>query len=370
LRVWPVLGIITIQAILLAAHWFIYHTALVFWFPLAPGFAYALRAAVVPLALSFVAAALLGSQFSNIFVRAFYLAASIWLGLVNYFFLAACLCWPIDLALRAAAGHSSLRPVIATTLFGAAILTTIYGLFNALWIRTRRVTVSLPDLPPSWRGRRAVAVSDMHLGNINSVGFARRIVTRIANLNPDIVFIPGDLFDGSGAHPEKQIQPLRELKPPLGVYYATGNHEEFGNPAHYTDPIARAGIRVLNNEKAMVDGVAVLGIPYSDSTFPIRVKATLDRLLSEPGPPAILLLHTPTRLPIVEQAGVKLQLSGHTHGGQFFPSTWLTRRIFGKFTFGLHRFGALTVYTSCGAGTWGPPMRVGTSPELVLITFE
>jgi hypothetical protein len=78
----------------------------------------------------------------------------------------------------------------------------------------------------------------------------------------------------------------------------------------------------------------------------------------------------PSRLPIVERAGVSLQLSGHTHGGQFAPFNWFTRRVFGKFTHGMNRFGALQVYTSTGAGTWGPPMRVGTHPEIVLLTFE
>jgi hypothetical protein len=99
------------------------------------------------------------------------------------------------------------------------------------------------------------------------------------------------------------------------------------------------------------------------------MKATLDALRIDKGQPSILLNHAPIRLPIVEQAGVSLQLSGHTHGGQLFPYTWFTRRIFGEFTHGLHKFGALQVFTSYGAGTWGPPMRVGTSPEILLITF-
>jgi hypothetical protein len=88
------------------------------------------------------------------------------------------------------------------------------------------------------------------------------------------------------------------------------------------------------------------------------------------GEASILLSHVPSRLPIAEQAGVSLQLSGHTHGGQVFPFTWFTRRAFGKFTYGLQQFGALQVYTSSGAGTWGPPMRVGTHPEIVLLRFE
>jgi uncharacterized protein len=101
----------------------------------------------------------------------------------------------------------------------------------------------------------------------------------------------------------------------------------------------------------------------------MRVRATLEELRPGPDAASILLNHAPVRLPIVEQAGISLQLSGHTHGGQIFPYTWLTRRIFGRFTYGLHCFGALQVYTSTGIGTWGPPMRVGSAPEIVVLEF-
>jgi predicted MPP superfamily phosphohydrolase len=369
LKAWPILGVLFIQAILLAAHWFIYRTWIDFWFPLGPAAAAALRLAVLPLALSFLAAALVGFRFSNLAIRIFYWLASMWLGVLNYLFLAACLCWPVDFVLRVS-GAGFHRPLIAGVLFGLAAVTAVYGFLNAQWIRLRRVVVRLPGLPEAWRGRSAVLLSDLHLGNLNGVGFSRRLVEKVQALHPDIVFMPGDFFDGSGADPEMLAAPFRDLKVPLGMFYVTGNHEEFGDASHYTQAIAGAGIRVLANEKAVVEGLAILGIPYSDSTYPIRVKATLDALRAEAGQPSILLLHAPTRLPIVEQAGVSLQLSGHTHKGQFFPFSWLTRRIFGKFTHGLERFGALQVYTSSGVGTWGPPMRVGTSPEIVEITFE
>jgi predicted MPP superfamily phosphohydrolase len=117
------------------------------------------------------------------------------------------------------------------------------------------------------------------------------------------------------------------------------------------------------------DGLHILGIPYRDSNYPIRMRAALAGMQVPQGEASILLSHVPNRLPIVEQAGVSLQISGHTHGGQIFPFTWVVRRAFGKYTYGLQRFGELQVYTSYGAGTWGPPMRVGTHPEMVLLTF-
>ena len=119
-----------------------------------------------------------------------------------------------------------------------------------------------------------------------------------------------------------------------------------------------------------VDGLHIVGVPYGDSTTRFGCAPRSTACASVPAEPSILLNHIPSRLPIVERAGVSLQLSGHTHGGQIFPFNWFTRRVFGKFTYGLQRFGALQVYTSSGAGTWGPPMRVGTAPEIVLLEFE
>jgi predicted MPP superfamily phosphohydrolase len=160
------------------------------------------------------------------------------------------------------------------------------------------------------------------------------------------------------------------LSPPFGIYFATGNHDEFGDTRSFLAALKGAGIRVLNSEKVLVDGLQIVGAPYHDTTLPIRLRASLESLHIDRSSASILINHVPNRLPIVEEAGISLQLSGHTHGGQFIPFTWLTHRIFGPFTYGLHRFGALQVYTSYGAGTWGPPMRVGTSPEVVLLTFE
>ena len=132
--------------------------------------------------------------------------------------------------------------------------------------------------------------------------------------------------------------------------------------------LRNAGIQVLHNQRVNVDGLDVIGVSYRDAAYPMHLRTFLDGLALN-GTASILLNHVPNRLPIVEQAGVSLQLSGHTHGGQIVPFTWLTRRAFGKYTYGLQQFGRLQVLTSSGAGTWGPPMRVGSAAEVVLITF-
>jgi hypothetical protein len=114
----------------------------------------------------------------------------------------------------------------------------------------------------------------------------------------------------------------------------------------------------------------IVGAHFRESTNDERLRTVLRGAALDRDRASILLTHAPDRLKIAEEEGISLQLSGHTHGGQFFPFTWITSRLYGKFVYGLQRLGNLLVYTSYGAGTWGPPLRVGTTPEIVLIQFE
>ena len=374
MKLWAVSAIAFLQVFLFSAHWFLYHTLVAFWpwlVPLTPAGEAYLRGALFVLSASFVVAALLGFRFSNGLVALIYTIASAWLGILNFLFWAACLCWPVSLAARAMAPQASptARPVIGAVLFGAAVLASLYGFINARIIRERRVAIDLPNLPACWKGRTALLVTDLHLGYINRAGFARRIATIASRLDPSIIFLAGDLYDGSKADPARIAAPLFELHPPHGIYFCGGNHEDFGDAEAYASAMERGGIHVLHNQRADVDGLQVIGVSYADSTLPAHIRSFLQSLHLANGPASILLNHVPHRLPIVEQEGVSLQLSGHTHGGQIFPFTAIVRWVYGKFSYGLQRFGSLQVFTSSGAGTWGPPMRVGTHPEVVLITF-
>jgi predicted MPP superfamily phosphohydrolase len=373
LKVWPVFGIAAMQLLLCLFHWFLYHTWIAFWGAPASGADLALRAALTVLAFSFVAAALLSFRSAGAIATLLYRVAAVWLGFLNYLFWAACASWIAWYAVAASlpvAQAVQLRPWICFVLSLAGVAISAWGLLNARWIRTRRISIPLAGLPEQWRGRKAALVSDVHLGHVHGAAFSRRIVRLIASTKPDIVLIPGDLFDGGVVDAAAMLAPFRELKPPHGIYFSSGNHDEFGDMKMYTQELESAGIRVLANEAALVDGITILGIPYAALMYPLRMRAALQLLQPQMEKVAILLSHVPTRLPLAEEAGVALQLSGHTHAGQFAPFTWLTRAVFGVYTHGLSQYGALTVYTSTGAGTWGPPMRVGSQPEIVEITFE
>ncbi len=374
MRIWRYAGIfLLIQLILFLAHWFVYHTWVAFWPHLCRAARLGLGAAMLVLAFTFVPASLLSFRFCNSAVASFYKFAAVWLGFLNYFFLAACLSWPAWYLVRAFASWAeadAARPWIAGVFFALAAVTGLYGLLNACRIRVRRIAVNLRNLPESWRGRKAIVLSDLHLGQVNGFRFCRRLTVLAARFNPDLVFLPGDLFDGVKAGFDRLIAPFRNLAPPFGIYFSTGNHEGFGDTKAMIEAIRRAGIRVLANECITVDGLQIAGIPDKDSGDPVRMQTSLDELRLDRAQTSILLHHAPVRLRMVEAACVSLQISGHTHGGQFFPFTWITRRVFGSFTYGMNEFGALKVCTSSGAGTWGPPMRVGSQPEVVLITFQ
>jgi predicted MPP superfamily phosphohydrolase len=364
-----VVTIVIIQAILSLAHWFVAQTWTVFRAQPDPSAITKLQITLFALSISFVAASLLAHRYSNWLVRLFYKLAAAWLGIFNFLFLAAGLCWLVYIGGRFFGIHVD-RPIIANAMFGLAILTSILGLANARWIRVKRITVKLPGLPVSWRGRVAALVSDVHLGPVNGSGFMRRIVTRLGRLRPDVVFIPGDLYDGGKASLDEFAAPWKELSAKIPAYFVTGNHEEFSDPTKYLDAVRGSGIRVLNNEKVILDGLQIVGVHDSGSANPDRFRSILERANLDRNQASVLLSHVPRQLSIAKHAGISLQLSGHTHGGQIFPFTWFTTRIFGEYTYGLKRFGELMVYTSSGAGTWGPPMRVGTNPEIVLIEFE
>jgi uncharacterized protein len=358
-----------IQSFLVLVHIALYATWSFFWGM--PDFSreVELRIALAILSVSFVTASLLAHQYFSFAVRAFYTIAAVWLGLVNFFFLAACACWIVYGAPLLFGTHLEKR-ALAAVFFGLGLLAGICALVNAAWTRVVRVIVKLPNLPDAWRGRTAAVVSDLHLGHVRNTGFLRRIVRKLSQLYPDVLLIPGDMYDGTAADLERLAKPWAEFSAPLGAYFITGNHEQFTSPSKYLDAVRQSGIRVLENEKIVLDGLQIVGVHHHDSTNAERFRSILRQAALDPNAASILLVHNPIRLPVAAEAGISLQLSGHTHRGQFFPFTAIVSRIYGKYAYGLNRFGDLQVYTSCGAGTWGPPMRLGSNPEIVMIRFE
>src|ERR1700736_5022038 len=321
------------------------------------------------LSVSFIAASLLAFRYTNAALRAFYRAAAVWVGLLTFLFVGAVSSWIIFGVTRLAGVDVNFHRT-AELLFGAAAATGLYGVFNASWTRITRTTVRLANLPAAGGGGKAALISDLHLGHGRNGSFLRRMVAKILKEEPDAIFIAGDLYDGTAIDARRAAEPLSELVAPHGVYFVAGNHEQFGDDSKYLHAIAAAGVRVLSNEKVEVDGLQIIGVPYRNAVQDGQFASALDAIRLDRDRASILLTHAPDHPEIAAAAGVSLQLSGHTHLGQFLPWSWMARRIYRQFVYGLSRIGKIQVFTSSGAGTCGPPLRLGSNPEIVMLQFE
>ena len=233
------------------------------------------------------------------------------------------------------------------------------------------MTVKIPNLPPQWRGRKAVQLSDVHLGRILGRSFLESLVKKANAEQPSVVFITGDLFDGRDGRLDELVAPLNGLHAPLGIYFVTGNHETYLGTERAEAALKTTPVRILNDEMVTVEGLQIVGIGYAERGASKDLGEVIRKIPSfDPRQASVLLYHSPAQIARVRAAGIGLQLSGHTHHGQIFPLQLVTRMIYGKYYNGLHAEGGYTIYTSSGAGVWGPMMRTGNHPEIAVIRFE
>lgn len=257
-------------------------------------------------------------------------------------------------------------------------LVTLVGYVNARRIpRVVDVAVPIAGLPKPLHGFTVAQISDLHVGPTIKGDYVAGVVARLNALHPDLIAITGDLVDGSVERLRSDVAPLAGLRARHGVFAVTGNHEYYSGAASWIAEFRRLGMRVLMNEHEVIehDGAAVLvaGVTdYSAGHFdPAQASDPLRALAASPAgvAPRILLAHQPRSAAAAEQAGFDLQLSGHTHGGQFWPWS-LFVPLQQPFTAGLHRLGRLWIYTSRGTGYWGPPKRFGAPSEITLLRLE
>ena len=274
----------------------------------------------------------------------------------------------------AAADFARLRYLSALITPSLALLITILGLINALRLaRVVEVEIPLPELPAAFEGLRIVQITDIHVGPTIKRRYVQAIVDRVNRLDADLVAITGDLVDGRAAQLARHIEPLAQLRAPEGVYFVTGNHEYYSGVHEWLAELQRLGIRPLLNEHRLLErkGAKLVLAGVTDySAHRIEPAHRSDPRAALSGAPRdavrILLAHQPRSAHAAAHAGFQLQLSGHTHGGQFLPWNFFVR-FQQPFTAGLRRIGDLWVYTSRGTGYWGPPKRLGAPSEITLI---
>ncbi|WP_017773627.1 metallophosphoesterase [Paraburkholderia kururiensis] len=274
--------------------------------------------------------------------------------------------WPHVLAL------ARWRTDTAAFAIALAVAFSVIGLVNARR-RARVVTIDVPieQLPEALEGFTIVQISDIHVGPTIKNDYVNAIVDEVNRLEPDLIAVTGDVVDGSVDQLADHTRPLGRLAARHGAYFVTGNHEYYSGAHAWIDEFQRLGLRVLLNQHAVVEHesarVVVAGVTdYSAEQFDPEHRS--DPAAALQGAPSdarvkILLAHQPRTALAAAQAGYTLQLSGHTHGGQFFPWNFFVR-LQQPFTAGLARLDGLWVYTSRGTGYWGPPKRLGAPSEI------
>ena len=253
----------------------------------------------------------------------------------------------------------------------AAMLMTVWGLINAR--RTARVVevdVPIANLPASLHGFTIAQISDIHVGPTIKGDYLQSIVGAVNRLQADMVAVTGDLVDGSVAQLRSHVAPLGDLTSRHGTYFVTGNHEYYSGVTAWVAELRGLGVNVLLNEHVVLrhnDEALVIAGVTDHSAHHFDESHRSDPAAAIASAPddvvRILLAHQPRSAAAALQAGFQLQLSGHTHGGQFWPWNFFVR-LQQPFTAGLHRLQSLWVYTSRGTGYWGPPKRFGAPSEI------
>ncbi len=255
-----------------------------------------------------------------------------------------------------------------------ALLVTLIGLYGARRPpRVKIVDVPMKDLPPALNGFKIAQISDMHVGPTIKRPAMKYVVATINKLEPDVVAITGDLVDGNVYELSRHVAPLAGLRSRHGTFFVTGNHEYYSGVQPWLKYLPTLGVRVLLNEHVILlhhhAPIVLAGVTdFSAASYDTSHRS--DVALAITGAPRaavkVLLAHQPRSAAAAEAAGFDLQISGHTHGGQFLPWNFFVR-FQQPFTAGLHRVDEMLIYISRGTGYWGPPKRFGAPSEITLL---
>lgn len=265
-------------------------------------------------------------------------------------------------------------PESALLVLLVSVVVTGIGFFNARRLATVvRVDIPLENLPSALQGFTIAQITDIHVGSTIKGDYVRGVVERVNGLGADIIAITGDVVDGKVARLAGDTAPLEGLRARYGAYVVTGNHEYYSGADEWMEEFRRLGLRTLENQHAVIEhnGAELVVAGINDFSAarndPNRTSDPKAALAGSPADaPKVLLAHQPRSADGALEAGFDLQLSGHTHGGQFWPWNHFVR-MQQPYTAGLHRLGKLWVYTSRGTGYWGPPKRFGVPSEITLI---
>ena len=262
--------------------------------------------------------------------------------------------------------------LFSTGVVGGALAVMVLGSWRARRPAVVRVDVPIAGLPEDLEGFRIVQLSDLHVGATLKRAFVERVVQAADRLSPDLIALTGDVADGLPSALRDEVAPLARLAAPHGKFFVTGNHEYYWDAPGWLSELQGLGFHPLVNAHRVIRRGAgrllLAGVTdFAGRLLPGHAPDPAAALAGAPESDVrVLLAHQPKTALAARDAGFHLQISGHTHGGQYFPFNLLVR-LFQPFVAGLHRLGEMWLYVSRGTGYWGPPLRLGAPSEITLI---
>jgi predicted MPP superfamily phosphohydrolase len=332
---------------------------------LSPLFRTALKIFFIIAALSFFVDRLLSR---HIFFKplAFLIAhfGSVWLGVISIAFSLFVIQYILSLIFS-----NQIRLMTFITLV-LVVFVSCFALFNGTTPpRIKVLRIPMKGLPPALEGFSIVQLSDLHLDRWKSEPWLKSVVEKANKLNPDLVVITGDLVENDIQRCKNFIDILKQIESKQGVLAVTGNHEFYSGIENFLEFSRSANIKVLRNQKILIsNGIEIIGMDDETGKIMTGVRPDLKSVVNDCdfNKPIILLSHRPKNFQNAANLGVDLQLSGHTHAGQIPPMDLIVHLIY-KYPYGLYRHNDSMIYTTCGTGIWGPPMRLFSRSEIVKI---
>ena len=270
-----------------------------------------------------------------------------------------------------------IQKILSISIVTTTSVSTLAGLYAARKGATiMKTTVPIKGLNKDLSGMTIAQVSDLHIGPTIKKGYVEEVVEQVNRLNPDIIAITGDLVDGSVGYLSKHVEPIKDLHANIGKYFVTGNHEYYSGVDQWLDKTDQYGLTNLIDSHEIItkgSGSITLGgvTDYRSSSIKPEHKSDPEKAFygAPENTPKILLAHQPWSIFDAHKIGADLQLSGHTHGGQFWPFVYAVRMA-NPYTSGLHDHDGTWIYVNRGTGYWGPPMRLGVESEITLVKLE
>ncbi len=299
----------------------------------------------------------LSRHFYNFFIRAYYTIAFTWLGALFYVF---CL-----LLIYEIVRHFIKLPIKVWryVILSLSTIIVLGAIINGQMLRVKEVNLDLDNLS---QPVKLVQLSDLHIGTVHNSSYLKRIIKKVNEIQPDIVVITGDFFDGSAFLDEHLVDDLSLLEAPS--YLSIGNHENYEGFEAVADLMLKTKTVLLENRKIDFQDIDIIAINHPlDEDF--SAEPDLSEIEIKNDKPTILLFHQPTGMESSAKAGVDLQLSGHTHAGQLFPFNFVIKLWYPYYK-GLYEIDNMKLYVSPGTGTWGPAMRLGSYNEITVFNID